>query len=390
MALSLSVPVRRVRRYGSLSLITGVYFAFHTMTITAIAVIAPGLADASIAVTIYLGFGLLLDSPAAQLGARYGLRPLVAASGGLIVVTAGTTLMLGSGWWVMVSAAVFATCSSLIYIPTLARYSELLGPAQAAGQRMSVLVQRVGALIASGVIYFTLGRGVNGDLLGGIIIAGAILLASAFTLPHATIHRLPTKPVGPISSMRFSLGEIVRSSTMVRGAVAAASMPIVFAAAGSVLPMALPGMGAAIGIGLAFRELLAMIASRFLGRGSLARTNREFAAAGVVAGVGFCFAAAAGSAIAVVMGLALSGPLIGGAIMASTLNTRQAALASDRPWACFAGMGMAARAGGLAGPLLLGWMLSFGRGALAAAFVLVLLTCAFYVGVGGWPKGRAR
>lgn len=399
MALSLAVPLRRVRRYGAISFITGVYFAFHTMAITAIAVSAPGLADASIAVTIYMGLGLLLDSPAAQLGARYGLKPLVAASGGLIVLTASAAVLLGTGWWIMVFAAVFAACSSLIYIPTLARYSELLGPAQAAGQRMSVLVQRGGALIASGAITVALGREAPAELLFGLLISGALLLGAAFTLPRGTnpgqSSRQPAPAnTGAVAAIRFSVAEMARSSVMVKGAVAAATMPIVFTAAGSALPVALPGLGGAIGLGLVLRELLAMATAGFMGRGSLARTNIEFTAAVVGAGAGFWYGAVAGSPVAVAVGLGLSGPLIGAAIMASTLNTRQAALASTRPWACFAGMGMAARAGGLAGPLLLGWMLTFGRTGLAAGFVVLLAAAGLAVarrGAGALilPRGKS-
>ena len=82
MALSLAVPLHRARRHGFVAFITGVYFAFHTMARTTADVLAPGLAEASIAVTVQRGRGCRLLQPGLHSHAGAVLRTSGAGAGG--------------------------------------------------------------------------------------------------------------------------------------------------------------------------------------------------------------------------------------------------------------------------------------------------------------------
>ncbi|WP_156388481.1 hypothetical protein [Nocardioides sp. Root151] len=361
------------------------YFAFHTLVITALPLTADDAGIASVAVTVYMGAGLLFDAAAASVATHRGLRSVVAVSAALMVVIAAAMLTLGDiGWALVPVALVLAACSSLIYIPGLAHYSHLLGARQARGQRLSVLVQRLGALAASVVVGLSLARGVPSALWWAVGGCGALLALGATRLPAGVVREAEPR-VRLLAAAHAAWRETAGSRTMLWGLLPAMSMPLVFVLTGSVLP-ALDGTdAAAAGLGLIARELVALVCAALLARRGRLRANVEFMVAVVLCAGGALLALTATSPWQVVAGVALTGPVVSSAIIVSALNVHAAARHSTRPWACFGAMGMSARLSGLASPLLLGAAGVWGAPSIGAVFVMLLVG----LGLGMWPGRQA-
>lgn len=370
---------RRLRRYSAIGAVIAVYFGFHTLAQTALAVLSGGGVLTALAIALYMGVGIVLDSPASGLAQRTGLRAVVLSSGAVVILSS----LVGAwgedlGWGVLPLAVVLAVCSSLIYVPALAYYSALLGAQQSHGQRVAVFLQRGGALLASGVIAIALGPAPATFMWWAMIFAGVLLLLLGTRLPG----RGPAadRAVRPgIRSVLIALQEVRRSRRLVSGVVTAASMPVVFVLTGSLLLVAIPEHGAAIGVGLLLREAVAVVSVLVLGRGTLARSNREFVAGCTIAILGTLLLLIAPSTLTVVLGMMATGPVLASAIITSAWNTSQASVASTRGWACFGAMGMAARTSGLLSPLALSAALGGGVIPLGVVFALVLGTMGWAV-----------
>ena len=380
---------RRFLRYGAIGTVIAVYFGFHTLAQTALAVLSGGGAVTAVAIALYMGIGLLFDSPASAVAHRSGLRIVVVISGIVVLASSLVGVRGGDlGWWVLLLAAVLAVCSSLIYIPALAHYSALLGDSQARGQRFAVFMQRGGALVASGMIAIALGAARPEVMWWTMVLTGVLLVAVGSLLPAKT----STDPGGVrpgLRSVGVAIREARRSRRLVSGVVVAASMPLVFVLTGSVLVLALPEHGGAVGVGLLVREAVAVVAALLMGRGTLARANREFALTCAVAIVGIAALIMWPSPLMVVLGIATTGPVIASAIVASAWNTNRASLSSEHPWACFAAMGMAARASGLISPFVLSAGLAGGNVALGAVVAVVLASLG-WVSLGADQRTTGR
>ncbi|MCT1691237.1 hypothetical protein M3B11_09770 [Brevibacterium sp. p3-SID960] len=217
-----------------------------------------------------------------------------------------------------------------------------------------------------------------------IIVAttGLGILIASWWLPGPSRDRHVTQRVPLLRTIVYSVAAIGRSSIMARGALSASALPVIFITTSSIFPLALPEFGAAIGVGLVVRELIAMATATAFGHGSMRRTNREFAAAVLLALIGISGALWIEQNWAVITGIILTGPLISSAIVTSSLNTRMASLSAVHPWACFAGMGIASRTSGLLIPLVLSAALSTSRQALEIVLVIVLMLIACGMAVG--------
>lgn len=382
MAIDRRKLARRARRYWAIVIVICTYFGFHSFMLTGLAVMAPNLGLASLTVTIYMGLGILLDSPAASAIERYGLRRVIGTSGILILLITIGLLIAGSGWWIVIFGTLYACCSSLIYIPALAHYASMLGERQADGQRINVFIQRGGALAAGLFITWALAAEQPRVLFVIVATTGLGILVAAWWLPGPSRDRHVTQRVPLLRTIVYSVAAIGRSSVMARGALSASALPVIFITTSSIFPLALPEFGAAIGVGLAMRELIAMATATAFGHGSMRRTNREFAAAVLLALIGISGALWIEQNWAVITGIILTGPLISSAIVTSSLNTRMASLSAAHPWACFAGMGIASRTSGLLIPLVLSAALSTSRQALEVVLVIVLMliACGMLIG----------
>lgn len=382
MAIDRRKLARRARRYWAIVIVICTYFGFHSFMLTGLAVMAPNLGLASLTVTIYMGLGILLDSPAASAIERYGLRRVIGTSGILILLITIGLLIAGSGWWIVIFGALYACCSSLIYIPALAHYASMLGERQADGQRINVFIQRGGALAAGLFITWALAAEQPRVLFVIVATTGLGILVAAWWLPGPSRDRHVTQRVPLLRTIVYSVAAIGRSSVMARGALSASALPVIFITTSSIFPLALPEFGAAIGVGLVIRELIAMATATAFGHGSMRRTNREFAASVLLALIGISGALWIEQNWAVITGIILTGPLISSAIVTSSLNTRMASLSAAHPWACFAGMGIASRTSGLLIPLVLSAALSTSRQALEIVLVIVLMliACGMLIG----------
>lgn len=365
------------RRYGPIGAVIAIYFGFHTLAQTALAVASGGGTVTAVCLAVYMGIGLLIDSPASAIAHRNGLRGVVMCAGLAVIVSSSVGASgVSLGWWVVLLAAVLAGCSSLIYVPALAHYSALLGNSQAMGQRFAVLMQRGGALVASGAIAAALGAGRPVIMWWAMIAAGCLLTAAGGILPARRSSNTDGARPG-LRAVAVAVRAARSSRRLVRGIVVAASMPLVFVLTGSVLVLALPDEGGAVGSGLLVREAAALVAAILIGRGTLARANREFAMSCLLAVVGVATMIAFPFPATVVLGIMATGPVIASAIVASAWNTSRAAPSSAHPWACFAAMGMAARASGLLSPFVLSAGLGMSNAALVIVFAVAMLGLAW-------------
>ncbi len=258
----------------------------------------------------------------------------------------------------------------------------MLGERQADGQRINVFIQRGGALAAGLFITWALAAEQPRVLFVIVATTGLGILVAAWWLPGPSRDRHVTQRVPLLRTIVYSVAAIGRSSVMARGALSASALPVIFVTTSSIFPLALPEFGAAIGVGLVMRELIAMATATAFGHGSMRRTNREFAAAVLLALIGISGALWIEQNWAVITGIILTGPLISTAIVTSSLNTRMASLSAAHPWACFAGMGIASRTSGLLVPLVLSAALSTSRQALEVVLVIVLMliACGMLIG----------
>lgn len=358
---------RRSRRYWAISVQIAAYFAVHTLILTAIPLSIDNPTIRPVALAAYMGAGILFDSFATALSTRIGNRRVVRIAGGLLMalaLIAATGII--RGWLWIVLASLFAICSSLLYIPGIAYFTNLLGKRQQDGQRISVVLQRGGALAASFVISGVLASGLASILWWVLLAIGLSFGALSYRFP-----RPPRSEEGvslnPISAIAASVSSAVRSPLLMLGLTASMTMPVVFLLHGSILPVHKTGQAAAlVGVGLVIREAVSVLSVLIVARGGFLRSNVEFIIAAVLAGAGSVLAALSSHPAAVIGGIAAGGIVVASGVVVSVLNVNKSARQSFKPWAHFGAMGMSARFSGLVVPFVFGLVASPAEGGAAA------------------------
>lgn len=349
---------RRSRRYWAISTQISLYFGVHTLLMTAIPLSISDPVIRPVALALYMGAGIAFDSFATALSTRIGTRRVTRIAGGLVTILALFAALDGvHGWAWLVLATLFSVCSSLLYIPGIAYFSNLLGPRQTDGQRIAVILQRGGALGSALIISAVLSQDLAWIMWWFLVGLGLTFGALSYRFPRP-VRTEEGASLNPLAAMAASVSATVHSPTLMLALVVSCSTPLMFLLHGSVLPVekasAGSTVGAAIGVGLVLRELLSVLSIAFIARGGFVRCNVEFIITTVIAGIGGVMAAISNQPWMVAVGIALGGPVVASTIVVTVLNVNRSAIGSFRPWAHFGAMGMSQRITGLAVPLAFG------------------------------------
>lgn len=371
---------RRGRRYWAISTQIALYFGVHTLLMTAIPLSISDPVIRPIALALYMGAGIAFDSFATALSTRIGNRRVARIAGGLLTAMAFLAALGGvQDWAWLVLAVLFSVCSSLLYIPGIAYFSTLLGSRQADGQRISVILQRGGALGSALIISAVLTQDLAWIMWWFLVGLGLMFGALSYRFPRP-VRTAEGASLNPLAAMAASVSATLHSPTLMLGLVVSCITPLMFLLHGSVLPVekasAGSTVGAAIGVGLILREVLSVLSVAFIARGSFVRANVEFIITSVIAGIGGVTAALSSQPWLVAVGIALGGPVVASTVVVTVLNVNRSAIGSFRPWAHFGAMGMSQRLAGLAVPLAFGFAAGAGGAAVPIAAAVMFAAVA--------------